>query len=212
MYMYYLFHILTVLLAIVTIGYLAFWIYKQWQGDAKMVLRPCRRDELSEDENSRVAINGTHFPLHVTEFRTTDFALVSSDIKSITMRTYMVLKNIGRQQATVMDCFARSYMPVEYMDGVDVQVRVTDAENPRRDDYWEACLIPPQKHVVVQVDITLKAVQGTMRELAEDFPDMGVDVLYHVFGRSDRYYDKTRIILTGEELRRELILKGAELR
>ena len=124
----------------------------------------------------------------------------------------MVMKNAGRQQATVMDCFGRSYMPVEYMDGVDVQVRVTDAKKPRRDDYWEACLVPPKKHVVLRVDITLTAVQGTLREIAETFPDMGVDILYHVFGRSDRYYDKARIILTGEELRRELILKGAELR
>ena len=54
------------------------------------------------------------------------------------------------------------------------------------------------------IKIKLDGKSGNILRDLEDFPDMAMDVIYQVVARSDYYYDKTRIVLTSEDLQTAL--------
>lgn len=178
--MYYLWLTIMVLLLLYTLGYILFWIFAAHQGNAEFVI----------DKGE------------------SDYRIVASDLHSVTLRTTRTLRNKGREQGTVMDCFGRAYMPREYMPGVRVALSVTDADKPREDDYWISVLVPSKTTLTLQIDLTLTATEGSVRDLVEDFPDLDYDIIYQTVGRTDWEYEKTRMTLPGAELRRLYLTKG----
>ena len=110
----------------------------------------------------------------------------------------------GRQNGTIMDAFARPYMPQEQYDRVNVRALLMDTARPRTDDYWEALIVERGRTVELRVQLTLEAKEGGILKALEEFPDMPLDVIYQTVGRSDWAYEKGRIWLTEDELREAL--------
>ena len=60
--------------------------------------------------------------------------------------------------------------------------------------------------------IRFEGKSGNILRDMESFPDMPIDIIYQVVGRSDWYYAKSRIELTAEELRQALYRHTSEAR
>ena len=98
----------------------------------------------------------------------------------------------------------RTYLPYEQYDKAVVSATLTAADDPRDDNYWQAFIMEIRKPKVFLIKIKLDGKSGNILRDLEDFPDMAMDVIYQVVARSDYYYDKTRIVLTSEDLQTAL--------
>lgn len=136
-----------------------------------------------------------------------DFSVDGMDTKKVTLSCTVPIKNVGRQNGTIMDAFVRHYMPEEQYDKVAVRTLLMDTARPRTDDYWEALIVLPKEAVELKVLVELTSRSGNLLRDLEDFPDMPLDIIYQTVGRSDWTYEKGRIELTREELRNALYEK-----
>lgn len=133
-----------------------------------------------------------------------DFSVEDMDMRKAVLSCTVPIKNVGRQNGTIMDAFVRPYMPQEQYDKVEVRALLMDVQRPREDDYWEALIVEPKKTVEMKVRVTLTAKSGSLLRALEEFPEMPLDIIYQIVGRSDWAYEKGRIYLTREELRNAL--------
>ena len=116
-----------------------------------------------------------------------------------------VLRNIGRQQGTVMDCFPRAYLPREQYPSLRVDTYLSRADEPRDDGYWEAYLVPRKKDALLTIVVTLRSLDGPIATAIGDLGEFPIDVLYYVYGRSDARYERTRFLVSGTHLRQALL-------
>lgn len=137
-----------------------------------------------------------------------EWELVTAQSKQVTLRTQAVLRNVGREQGTVMDCFARAYLPQEQCAGVRADVLVMAEDALRYDNYWEARLVPAKTNVSLRIELTLM-LTGEPAPAWESIPEIPVDLFYQVYGRSDYTYEKTRFYCLPAERERALVAKGA---
>ena len=72
-----------------------------------------------------------------TEERT-PFTVEACDEGSVTLVSMIDFVNKGKQCATVTDCLARTQLPYEQYDGIEVWGKVERAGAPRDDDYFDA--------------------------------------------------------------------------
>ena len=161
------------ILAIVAVGYCAFRLYAYRQGDEHIVFSTKRR---------------------------TAFALEDIGFDRVVLYSDIPYENKGKQNGTLMDVYPRHLLPQEQFDNVGIVSRTTSLEKERHDGYWEAVIIPPGKggHVRLRVEMTAK--NGNIRSDLNDFPDMPIDIVYQVVGRSDWYITKARIVLDADEV------------
>lgn len=169
-----LMQIIAGLILLVCLGFLAYWFIAWKQGNCAFVL-----------------LKGKRSPYRV-EFMDRTRAVLTCTVP---------IRNAGRQNGTIMDAFVRPYMPEEQYDRVDVRTILMDTARPREDDYWEALIVEPGKTVELRVKITLTAKAGSILQDLEQFPDLPMDIIYQIVGRSDWVYEKGRIHLEQDELR-----------
>lgn len=183
--MYYLWTGLMLVLTILTIGYALYLLFAYWQGNAEFRLETIRKKEAAEN-----------------------YTATDTGIRSIKLQTRRTLRNVGREQGTLMDCFGRAYLPHEYVAGARVHVLVMDVARPRTDNYWEALIVPAKRSVELQIEVTLEATEGRIADLVARMPDMDIDVIYQVVSRTDWTYDKSRLVVPGEAWRRAYLMEG----
>lgn len=134
-----------------------------------------------------------------------EFSRASREGDSVTIRRRLTFKNLGKQEAVVSDCIARTQLPYEQYDGIEARGRVERVGAPREDDYFEAVIVEPGKSMDVDVFITLKARKGQSLELAlSRMVDMPVDIIYTTFSRQPYEVRKDRIVMTAEEAARSI--------
>lgn len=165
--------ILAVILLLICLGFIAYWAVALIKGD-------CR--------------------FRVLKSRMTPFKVEAMDMNSVTLSYTIPIKNTGRQGGTIMDAFVRTYLPFEQYDNARVAAHLTDADTPRDDDYWQAYIVTPGTMKSFLISIVITGRHGNILRDLEDFPDMPMDILYQIVGRSDYYYAKTRVMLTRDEL------------
>jgi hypothetical protein len=166
-----------VLLLLVCLCFLGYWYVCQKQGDCDFRL-------LSRQKT----------PFHVEKM----------DQATAILSATVPIRNVGRQGGTIMDCFARPYLPREQYDAAKLRAVVYDVNRVREDDYWEALIVYAGDDVKLTVKLTLSATTGNILRDLETFPDMPIDIIFQTVGRSDWEYRKGRIYLEAEELRSAL--------
>ncbi len=179
MVMYTLINVLVGCLFLVALGYLAFQLFAKWQGDEQIVLQ-VRHKKVS-------------------------FKVEEISFNQVTLYADVPFQNVGRQNGTVMDVFPRVLLPQEQFDEVHVAAWTTNANKERHDGYWEAVIIPSKKGGIIRLRVILTAKHGNIRVDAKNFPDMPIDIVYQVVGRSDWYLTKGRVILTAQEVEKALL-------
>ncbi len=170
-------NITAAVILLVCLGFIAYWLVAAKQGDCEFRLLKGKK---------------------------TPFKVDSMDSRRAELSCTVPIKNVGRQNGTIMDAFARPYMPQEQYDRVNVRALLMDMARPRTDDYWEALIVERGRTVELRVQLTLEAKEGGILKALEEFPDMPLDVIYQTVGRSDWAYEKGRIWLTEDELREAL--------
>lgn len=181
--------IIMVILLAVTVLYGAYRLFCRWQGDMHFVVRGAA--------GSRRKARAT-LPAGAVHFTAQEAAA-----RRLVLVGEIGLCNDGRQQGMVLDCLGRAYVPAEQYPHLRMRVRLTPTDAARTDDYWEAVIVPAKSVLRTRLEITLEATQGTLAEALADFGKADFDVIYQVLGRSDWYYDKTRLTLTREDIRSE---------
>lgn len=139
-----------------------------------------------------------------TEFVATDFGQ-----SSMTVACEMPYMNTGKQLCTIMDCYPRVLLPQEQFSGVKITGRVERIDARRNDGYFEAVLVYPQTGGTLIVTLDIEVVSDAVRETLLAMPDVNVDVVYQIVDRHSLYINKTRIVLTANEVKRAIEAKGA---
>lgn len=141
----------------------------------------------------------------------TEFFKVSRDGDSVIICRRLTFKNIGKQEAVVSDCIARTQLPFEQYDGIEARGRVERVGKTREDDYFEAVIVEPKTSIDIDVFVTLKARKGQSLELAmSHMVDMPIDIIYTTSSRRPYEVRKDRIIMTAEEAAGSIGVKLAD--
>lgn len=177
--------IVLTLIFLICLGFIAYWLMVWIKGD-------CR--------------------LRVWKGKMSPFRVESMDMNEVTLSFTLPIVNTGKQIGTIMDAFVRTYLPFEQYDKAKVEATLTDNDAPRNDNYWQAFIMERRKPKLFLIKIKITGTSGHILRDLEDFPDMAMDVIYQVVARSDYYYDKTRIILTKEDLQTALYEYTAEVK
>lgn len=177
MYIYTLFNVVVVILVIIAVFYLAFRAYAWRQGDEAITMLVKRR---------------------------TPFVVEDESFQQVVLVSDIPFVNKGRQNGTIMDLYPRHLMPQEQFDNVHIQSWTTDANAERHDGYWKAQIIETRKGGTVRLRLIFTAKNGNIHKDLKGFPDMNIDIVYQVVGRSDWHISKNRITLTAEELQQAL--------
>ncbi len=181
MFIYTVFNILVYIILCIALAYLLFRIFCHIQGDEKILILTKRR---------------------------TPFQLEDITFNQATLVTDIPFKNTGKQNGTIMDCYPRHLLPQEQCDSVHVETWLTDisgGQAERHDGYYKAAIIEAGKGGLLRLRVILTGKNGNVRIDGKDFPDMNIDIVYQVVGRSDWHIAKARIELTAEEVRHALM-------
>lgn len=109
--------------------------------------------------------------------------------------------NRGVQQGTLVDVFARPWLPCEQYSAAELTAKVTAASSPRKDGYWEAALFPMDKvdRDVAIVSLQFYAPGGDIRQAMAQMVDLPLNIVYQIVARGEWYLSKTMLILPLEE-------------
>lgn len=165
--------VIVAILVVIALLYLAFRFYCWRQGDERIVIVGNRR---------------------------TPFQLEDISFNKMTLVCDIPFTNKGKQNGTIMDCYPRHLLPQEQFDDVHVESWITDAHNERHDGYYESVIIKPRKGGMLRLRVILTGKTGNIRTDTKGFPDMNIDIVYQVVGRTDWHIAKRRIVLTAEEV------------
>ena len=164
-----------IILALVVLGVAVVAAYIWMQGDAKMFFDVKKR-------TAAVKVNETEKRL--------DFAVE------------LDYKNVGKQEATLIDAYVRIYLPQEQYDDVLLRGKVNLKDVLREDDYFEAVLVPAGTGKTMVLRFEAYAKNGkTIAEAMANIPDVDVALIVECRGRGALYTEKKYITLTAEEMR-----------
>lgn len=165
-----------IILALVVLGVAVVAAYICLQGDAKMFFDMKKR-------TAAVKVSETDERL--------DFAVE------------LDYKNVGKQEATLIDAYMRIYLPQEQYDDVLLRGKVNLKGVLRDDDYFEAVLAPAGTGKTMVLRFEVYAKNGkTIAEALANVPDVDVALLVECRGRGALYTEKKYFTLTAEEMRK----------
>ena len=110
-------------------------------------------------------------------------------------------QNVGTQELTILDTWTRVYLPDEQYDKLHISARVNDSERLRKDDYFEAMLVPAKKGGNFVLRFTAIAREcgcedkDYVGEAIANCPEFDVAVYCECRGRKEVYIDKQVIRL-----------------
>lgn len=147
-----------------------------------------------------LAIRGTEIVVPHFEKRS-PWKIENRDETSMTLSTTFLFANEGKSSAMLMDVIARTQLPYEQYDGIEVSGRVECEKFPRQDDYFAAMIIEHQESLMVKALVKLKARKNFLiDEALAHMVDIPIDFLYETAGRNPCHYSKFRLVLTAEEI------------
>jgi hypothetical protein len=165
--------LLLLLIALAAFIVIAIWLFILRQGDAEFIFLTDSRTEFKLQE------------------LTQDKVVLVSQIPFV---------NRGAQDGTLVDVFPRHLLPVEYFDPVSVTAKITIASQPRQDGYWEAVIIEAGKGDAIILTVVLTAKNGDIMSSLREMVDMPIDIVYQIVARCAWYLDKTRLVMSAEEV------------
>lgn len=116
-------------------------------------------------------------------------------------RVDVPFRNVGSQELTILDAWARVYLPDEQYNGLHLTARVNYVDRLRDDDYFEAMLVPAGKIGTLVLRFTAADRTGTdIGSCLQACPDVDVAVYCELRGRGAVYIDKQIFTLTMAEL------------
>lgn len=137
----------------------------------------------------------------------TPFVVEDRFADAITFATTLPLVNDGKQSALIIDAIVRPQLAFEQYDGIAVRGKAQMNDRVREDDYFEAAVLfakgdPTGSNVInLKAIITMTPRKGlTLDEALSHMVDVPIDIIYMVVGRDPCHYQKTRVILTAEEI------------
>lgn len=134
------------------------------------------------------------------------FTLVSKNENSMTIKTSVLFKNIGKSGATIMDAICRPQLPYEQYDKIAVRGKAEQLGRPREDDYFEAVIVHKKgeapDEITINPIIELTARKGlTLDDALKSMVDINVELIWLETGRNPVNYKKIILRLTADEIK-----------
>ena len=128
--------------------------------------------------------------------------LESETPESVVLTFSIPFINRGSQQGTLVDVFARPWLPCEQFSAAELSTKVTIASNPRNDGYWEAALFPMDKvdRDVAIISLRFYTPECNIRQAVMQVPDIPLNIVYQIVSRGDWYLSKTLLTIPIEEI------------
>jgi hypothetical protein len=138
--------------------------------------------------------------------------LESETANRVTFSFLLPFRNRGSQQGTLMDVFARPWLPCEQFSAAELTTQVTVVSAPRKDGYWESALFPMDKidHDVALVTLRFDSGDRDIREAMAQMVDLPLNIIYQVVGRSDWYLAKVMVDVMIEEFQDAITSAGGQ--
>lgn len=117
--------------------------------------------------------------------------------------------NRGKEDAVILDVFARPYLPQEQFNAATVFGHIETSNRRRNDNYFEAMILRANSQC--QLILTLRFVANNgmnIREALQQMVDMDVAVYYNGLARRDIYIRKVFLTINGDTIRN--LVGGAE--
>lgn len=140
--------------------------------------------------------------------RITDKTLYFADDNRACLRFTIPMKNTGRQQALVIDTAAHLQPVGDSFSEVQPVVRWINLEAPRKDGYWEACIIKPGKDLSTTVEIWISAAD--IRQHMAALATFRVDLHYKFYCRTPLKYRKEELTFRLDSFQEVPRLAGIE--
>lgn len=104
-------------------------------------------------------------------------------------------KNVGRQELTILDAWARVYLPDEQYAELTINPHLCESTKPRQDGYFEAMLVPAGKggNLVLKLQAIARNYTGAEDELAKaiaNCPEFDVAIYAECRGRGKIFIEK----------------------
>ena len=131
-----------------------------------------------------------------------------SDTEAV-FSTEFPMINRGKEDAAILDVFARPYLPQEQFNAATVFGHIETSTCRRNDNYFEALILKADTQC--QLILTLRFVANNgmnIREALQQMVDMDVAVYYNGLARKNIYIRKAFLTINGETIRN--LVGGAE--
>jgi len=151
------------------LGYLGLQAWRKHVGDARVVARP--------------------------ELVSQPKMFVAGDQRTAIFTCRMPLKNLGRQQALIIDARALMQPAGDRYNDLQPRCRLINPESPRVDGYWEAYIIPAGKEIEVEIRLDLECEEGRVSEKLAEMGALRLDLHYKYYCRTPLHYRKVEIVL-----------------
>lgn len=149
-------------------SYLGLKILKKKVGDARVVVRP----ELVHQSQIYYYPDGQH-------------ALLTCRIP---------MKNVGKQQALVIDAHAFLQPAGDRFSDLQPVCRLVNHEAPRADGYWEGYIISIGEEMTAEIRLHLTSSEGIAQKVAE-MGSVRFDLHYNYYCRTPLKYNKLELVL-----------------
>ena len=131
-----------------------------------------------------------------------------SDTEAV-FSTEFPLINRGKEDAAILDVFARPYLPQEQFSAATVFGHIETSNRRRNDNYFEALILKANSQCQLVLTLRFVANNGmNIREALQKMVDMDVAVYYNGLARKDIYIRKVFLTINGETIRN--LVGGAE--
>ena len=130
---------------------------------------------------------GTGNSIIMTKDRT-ELKLEKLTDKEAVFTTEFSMVNKGSEDCTILDVFARPYLPQEQFDGATVFGHVETTDRRRNDNYFEAMLLPVDSER--RLILTLRFVSNgdkNIKDALKDMVDMDVAIYHDGTSRKNMY-------------------------
>ena len=131
-----------------------------------------------------------------------------SDTEAV-FSTEFPMINRGKEDAAILDVFARPYLPQEQFSAATVFGHIETSNRRRNDNYFEALIL--KANTQCQLILTLRFVANNgmnIKEALQQMVDMDVAVYYNGLARKNMYTRKAFLSISGETIRN--LVGGAE--
>ena len=150
------------------LSYLGLKVWKKKVGDARVVVRP----ELVHQSQIYYYPDGQH-------------ALLTCRLP---------MKNVGKQQALVIDARAHLQPIGDRYSDLQPVCRLVNHQCPRADGYWEGYIVAVGQETMLEVRLHLTSSDGIASKVAE-MGAVRIDLLYQYYCRTPMHYNKVELVL-----------------
>ncbi len=122
----------------------------------------------------------------------------TEDRRHARLRFRFPVRNVGVQQGLLIDAYACLQPAGEHYSELNPVCRLINPLSPRKDGYWEACIVPAGKELPVEVELWMSA--DDLPEQLAAISELRFDFFYKYYCRNPLTYRRSEVSICMSEV------------